>query len=152
LPTTPSNLVVLSGPPAFTVRDQAAASVLKYARSRLDAGTRERIVRKLEAALATKTLCCDSLLNLRSLSRSINEKAHYVSQVINQDLNVNFYELVNRHRIEQAKGLLARAPDQTVLEIALAVGFNSKSTFNTAFRQNTGMTPREYRAQHLERR
>ncbi len=146
LPAEKTDPGVLSGPPACVARSQAAGPVVKYARSCLDAATRERIVRKLEAALATKRLYRDSLLNLRSLSRSINEKAHYVSQVINQDLNVNFYALVNQHRIEQAKRLLTGAPDQTVLEIALAVGFNSKSTFNTAFRQNTGMTPSEYRA------
>lgn len=118
----------------------------KYARSSLDAATSARIRRKLEAALATPEICRDSLLNLRSLSRSIGEKAHYVSQVINRDLNSNFYELVNRHRIAQAKQLLAEAPDRTVLEIALAVGFNSKSTFNTAFRRETGLTPTAFRA------
>jgi AraC-like DNA-binding protein len=117
----------------------------KYSRSSLDAATSDRIRRKLEAALARPETCCDSLLNLRSLSQRIGEKAHYVSQVINQDLCTNFYELVNRHRIAQAKRLLMDAPDQTVLEIALAVGFNSKSTFNTAFRRHTGMTPTEYR-------
>jgi len=118
----------------------------KYARSNLDAATVARIRRKLEQALATPEISRDSLLNLRSLSRTIGEKAHYVSQVINQELGTNFYELVNRERIAQAKQRLAAAPDETVLEIALAVGFNAKSTFNTAFRKETGMTPREYRA------
>lgn len=118
----------------------------KYARSSLDAATSGRIRRKLEQALATPEVCADSLLNLRSLSRSIGEKAHYVSQVINRDIGSNFYELVNRHRIARAKQLLREAPGHTVLEIALAVGFNSKSTFNTAFRRETGMTPTEFRA------
>lgn len=126
--------------------DQAEPPKTKYARSTLDAATRRRIKHKLEAALAMESVCNDSLLNLRSLSRSINEKAHYVSQVINQDLNTSFYEFVSLHRIERAKQILVHAPDQTVLEIALAVGFNSKSTFNTAFRRHTGVTPREYRA------
>ncbi len=118
----------------------------KYARSSLDSATSERIRRKLEAALATPEICRDSLLNLRSLSRGIGEKTHYVSQVINRDLHSNFYALVNRHRIARAKELLAESPAQTVLEIALAVGFNSKSTFNTAFRRETGMTPTAFRA------
>jgi AraC-like DNA-binding protein len=149
-------LIVRQGPVVPSL-DPAAADAIaveepvttgpKYAKSCLDAATSERIRRKLEAALATPELCRDSLLNLRSLSRGIGEKAHYVSQVINRDLNSNFYELLNRHRIAQAKQLLAENPDQTVLEIALAVGFNSKSTFNTAFRRDTGMTPSEFRAQ-----
>ncbi|HEX2862276.1 MAG TPA: hypothetical protein VHN79_11575, partial [Lacunisphaera sp.] len=75
----------------------AAPAAPKYARSRLDAATSGRIRRKVETALARPETCCDSLLNLRSLSQRIGEKAHYVSQVINQDLNTNFYELLNRH-------------------------------------------------------
>jgi AraC-like DNA-binding protein len=124
----------------------ALAATTKYARSSLDGATVARIKRKIEGALARPEICGDSLLNLRSLSRTIGEKAHYVSQVINQELNVNFYELVSRHRIERAKQLLGAASRQTVLEIALVVGFNSKSTFNTAFRKETGLTPTAYRA------
>ena len=71
---------------------------------------------------------------------------HYVSQVINQDLGSNFYELVNQRRIERAMQLLMEPPNRTILEIALSVGYNSKSTFNTAFRRQTGVTPTEYRA------
>jgi AraC-like DNA-binding protein len=117
----------------------------KYARSSLDAATRQRIRRKTEAALAEQGLYRDSLINLRSLSRTINEKAHYVSQVLNQDMGTTFYELVNSHRIAEARRQLRENPDRTILEIALAVGFNSKSTFNTAFRKETGTTPSEYR-------
>lgn len=153
-------LIVRRGPGPTPAAEPVAAPVAlaapvpvesKYARSSLDAATSERIRRKLEAALAAPETCRDSLLNLRSLSRGIGEKAHYVSQVINQDLQTNFYELVNRHRIAQAKQRLADEPDQTVLEIALAVGFNSKSTFNTAFRRDTGMTPSEFRAGNVGR-
>ncbi len=132
--------------PGVLEPESPVAIAPKYARSSLDAATGERIKRKLEQALATPAICADSLLNLRSLSRAIGEKAHYVSQVINQEFGSNFYELVNRHRIAQARQLLREAPDRTVLEIALAVGFNSKSTFNTAFRRETGMTPTGFRA------
>lgn len=121
------------------------APLEKYARSSLDAATRQRVRKKVEFALAEQGLYRDSLVNLRSLSRTINEKAHYVSQVINQDMGTTFYELVNRHRIAEARRQLREFPDRTILEIALAVGFNSKSTFNTAFRKETGTTPREFR-------
>lgn len=118
----------------------------KYAKSRLEDDRRERIRSKLKSALETEGQGEDSMISLSSLSRSLNEKPHYVSQVINQDLGTNFYELVNRHRITRAQQRLRAEPDRTVLEIALAVGFNSKSTFNTAFRRYTGTTPTRFRA------
>jgi AraC-like DNA-binding protein len=55
------------------------------------------------------------------------------------------YDLIKQQRIESAKAALAAYPDKTVLDIALAAGFNSKSTFNTAFRQHAGMTPTQFR-------
>ncbi|MEO6005892.1 MAG: helix-turn-helix domain-containing protein [Opitutus sp.] len=117
----------------------------KYARSRLTAVIRERIERKLEKAMKVERVYRDSRLSLRSLSEAMKENVHYVSQVISQDFDSSFYDLVNHHRIEEAKHLLLAAREKTVLEIALEVGFNSKSTFNTAFRRNAGMTPTTFR-------
>ncbi len=149
IPAPVQHLVVAPEPVAVPVSASVAIATVaaaKYAKCRLDNPVRARIRRKLEAAMSVDALYCDSLLSLPSLSRAIKENAHYVSQVINEDLGCSFYEFVSRHRIEQAKKLLVDAPDETVLEIALAVGFNSKSTFNAAFRRNVGMTPSEYRA------
>jgi AraC-like DNA-binding protein len=116
-----------------------------YAKSPLPVPLRERIRRKLEATLAQDAIYKRSDLTLRTLSESLNESPHYISQVINQDLNTTFYELLNRHRIAAAKRLLRDAPDETVLAIAMNVGFNSKSAFHAAFRRVTGMTPSDFR-------
>jgi AraC-like DNA-binding protein len=120
----------------------------KYARSALDAPTRARVRRKLEEALKTQGVHRDSGLTLRSLCAQIRENPHYVSQVINQDLGSSFYDLVNLERVRDAMAMLVASPDRTVLQIALDAGFNSKSTFNAAFRQHAGMTPSQYRAAH----
>ncbi|HEY6645336.1 AraC family transcriptional regulator [Povalibacter sp.] len=117
----------------------------KYSRSALDSPTRTRIKRKLQDALQQQRLHRDSGLSLRRLCEQIRENPHYVSQVINQDLATSFHDLMNQRRIEDAKRALETSSDRTVLEICLDSGFNSKSTFNTAFRQHTGMTPSEYR-------
>jgi AraC-like DNA-binding protein len=117
----------------------------KYVRSALDDVARSRIVRKLSEAWTVRRLHLDSRLSLRILCEQLRENPHYVSQVINQDLGTNFYDLVNRHRIREAQVELLRHPDRPVLEIALHVGFNSKSTFNAAFRQHAGRTPSDFR-------
>ena len=118
----------------------------KYAKSQLDAAVRSRIVQKLDKAFRDEQLYRDSALNLRVLSSHINENEHYVSQVLNQELGTTFYELINGRRIEHAKRLLAADAQRNVLDVALEVGFNAKSTFNTAFKRHAGMTPSEFRA------
>lgn len=130
------------------VEDRRLASEFgepKYARSALDAPARDRIQRKLAEAWGVHQLHLDSQLTLRSLCARLRENPHYVSQVINQDLATSFYDLVNRQRIQAAMDALRRDPQRPVLEIALQVGFNSKSTFNAAFRQHTGVTPSGFR-------
>lgn len=119
----------------------------KYERSALDARTRQRILSKLEAAMATGRMYLDSQLTLTKLCAELNESTHYVSQVINQDLETTFYDLVNRYRVENAQAMLLSDTGKTVLEIALESGFNSKSTFNAAFRLHAGTTPSAYRKQ-----
>ena len=116
-----------------------------YAKSQLGAPIRARIRRKLESTLAEGAIYKRSDLSLRALSEALRENPHYVSQVISQELNTSFYELVNRHRIEHAKRLLHDSPEQTVLSIAMNVGFNSKSAFHSAFRRCTGVTPSDFR-------
>jgi AraC-like DNA-binding protein len=121
-----------------------APTATKYARSCLDDPTRARIRRKLEQAFAGD-VHLDNRLTLRGLCLHIRENAHYVSQVVNQDLGTSFYDLINRQRIESAKAALEAIPEKSVLEVALEAGFNSKSTFNTAFRQHAGTTPTQFR-------
>ena len=134
----------------FSIEDRALAQEIsvstKYARSALDLPARSRIRRKLAEAMSTGRLHRDSSVTLRALCESLKENPHYVSQVINQDLETNFYDLIKKHRVEDAMQALVAEPEKSVLDIALDVGFNSKSTFNAAFRQHAGMTPREFRA------
>lgn len=122
-------------------KEQAAS----YAKTPLGPGARARIRRKLEAALANEDIYMNGDLALRTLSESLNESPHYVSQVISQDLHTTFYDLLNQRRIDAAMRRLRESPDETVLAIALSVGFNSKSAFHAAFRRVTGMTPSDYR-------
>ena len=68
----------------------------------------------------------------------------------NHNLNQHFFDFVNEYRIKKAMEILADASKNhlTVLEILYEVGFNSKSSFNTAFKKYTKQTPTEYRKQY----
>lgn len=67
-----------------------------------------------------------------------------LSQIINQRLNQNFFDFINSHRIKDAQEQL-ESPDVRVSEVMYEVGFSSRSSFNTAFKKYTGMTPSQYR-------
>lgn len=88
-------------------------------------------------------------LTLKSLSESINVSPQILSQVINQKSAMNFNSFVNTFRIEESKRLLHQEEfkNQTIASIAYEVGFNSISSFNTAFKKQTGETPMAYRQQ-----
>jgi len=95
----------------------------------------------------------DSELTLKKLADELSISQHNLSQVINQRLNKNFYEFVNCYRIEEAKILLVDPVnrDMTIIEILLNCGFKSKSVFNSLFKNNTGMTPTQYRRQYTRK-
>jgi len=85
-------------------------------------------------------------LDLHKLSDLAKLNPKITSRIINKDLHMNFYEFVNKHRVEEFKQRLQQSNrDQlTLLGHAFECGFNSKSTFNHIFKKNTGQTPREY--------
>jgi AraC-like DNA-binding protein len=92
-------------------------------------------------------------LTLDLLAAQLSIRPRVLSTVINEELGHNFYDFINRYRIEEASRLLTNPKDQkiTVLEVLYEVGFNSKSSFNTLFKKYTGLTPSEFKKKNLNR-
>ena len=86
-------------------------------------------------------------LTLTQLAARLGTSSHHLSQLLNEDLRQTFFDYVNRRRVAEVQRCLADAAyaSQTLLEVALAAGFNSKAAFNTAFRKHTGLTPSQFR-------
>jgi AraC-like DNA-binding protein len=117
-----------------------------YARSGLAADQCATVAAELSRLMVDEALYADSAFDLAALSRRSGWPPNYVSQALNQGLGRNFFEFVNGFRVAAAERHLADADDaRTILEIALACGFGSKSTFNAVFKRMTGRTPREFR-------
>ncbi len=143
----PQRVEVEGEPQPETMATAAVATaepVTKYARSALDAARMQRIADKLQRAMDEEQLFADPSLSLRDLSDRVGVSENYISQTLNDQLGRNFFDFVNAARIEAAKRLL-REEEKTVLDVALAVGFNSRSTFNAAFRKHAGSTPSRFR-------
>lgn len=93
----------------------------------------------------------DPSLTIYDLSKQIGMSTKDLSLLINHELNQHFFDFVNGFRIRKAMEILQdpSKKDLTVLEILYDVGFNSKSSFNTAFKKYTQLTPTQYRKKHL---
>ncbi|RMG72676.1 MAG: helix-turn-helix domain-containing protein [Bacteroidetes bacterium] len=91
-------------------------------------------------------------LTLSELSALVKTNTHTLSRVINEGFGRSFYDYVNAYRVQEfTRLMLSEAGKQeTFLSLALQVGFNSKTTFNRAFKKITGTTPRAYLKEQQE--
>ncbi|AZA77204.1 AraC family transcriptional regulator [Chryseobacterium sp. G0186] len=86
-------------------------------------------------------------VTIQDISENVQIPTRELSVLINHQLGQHFYDFVNTYRIESAMEILKDVSKSkvTILEILYEVGFNSKSSFNTAFKKHTGNTPTQYR-------
>jgi len=99
--------------------------------------------------MASQKPYLDANLTIEKLSKQIAIPRHYLTQIISEQLNKNFYLFINEYRINTVKHYIDDAENNplSMLEIAYQSGFNSKSTFNVAFKKLTSMTPSQYKKQ-----
>lgn len=124
------------------VKDQAKNSYDNY---KADAEYVDRIVKFMDA----EKPYLKSNITLDTLSEMLDVPARELTALLNGHFKMNYYEFINNYRIKEAKEILKMHKDQTISDVYLAVGFNSKSVFNTFFKKNTGMTPSEYRKESI---
>jgi AraC-like DNA-binding protein len=86
-------------------------------------------------------------LNLSALSMAMNVSEEYLSGVLNNHLNRNFFDFVNQYRVEEFKTQCLNPQNDsfTLIGLAYNCGFNSKATFNRVFKNSTNLTPSEYK-------
>jgi len=94
----------------------------------------------------------DATLTIDDLAKQMEIPTKDLSLLINHNLNQHFFDFVNSYRIKKAMQILQEPGNKhlTILEILYDVGFNSKSSFNTAFKKQTHLTPTQYRVKHLK--
>ncbi len=119
--------------------------VKKYAGSGLTERQKNELGKKLDKLMKEK-LYLKTKLTIDEVAEKLETNSKYLSQMINESQQKNFYTYINTFRIEEAKRLLKENQHQkySIQGIARIAGFSSKSSFNEAFRRIVGMTPSEY--------
>jgi len=102
---------------------------------------------QLTQFMLTQKPYLDSDLNLVKLADLFGTSTHKLSYIINNGFNLNFFNFINKHRVEEAKSLLlsTKMEQYSILGIAYKAGFNSKTAFNTTFKKITNQTPSDFK-------
>ncbi|WP_343799512.1 AraC family transcriptional regulator [Gaetbulibacter jejuensis] len=117
----------------------------KYQKSGLTKSLSNELKQNLITLMVDHKIFMDNSLNLESLSEKLETSRHNTSQIINEHFNMNFFELVNKFRVEEAIQMLKLSDKNTqIIDVAYAVGYNNKVTFNKAFKKETSLTPSQF--------
>ncbi len=119
----------------------------KYKSSTLENWQSKHYLQKLIDIMNKEEPYRDPEITVEKLSKKVGISEKHLSQVLNERLQENFNQFINKYRIEEAKRMIVdpKQKDFVLLKIAYEVGFNSKSAFNAAFKKFTGMSPTEFR-------
>lgn len=102
------------------------------------------LFQEIDSTIRNLELFKQPRFSLRDLATETGVQEKTLSWIINQGAQKNFSEYINHLRIDAACAQLTGTQSGSVLDVAFAVGFNSKSTFNTAFKKQTGLTPSQF--------
>ena len=118
----------------------------RYIKSGLKEEQAKEIKHQLEKIIIEKKLFLDENMSLPKLAEVVNIHPNYLSQIINEKFQKNYYDFINSYRVEEFKQLvfLGKNKNKTFYAFALDCGFNSKVLFNSSFKKLTGITPSEF--------
>lgn len=104
------------------------------------------ILARFEEMLERDKIYLEMTCSREFVARSLGVNENYFSRIINQHHGKRFTEIVNGYRIRDAQEMLLAQPEEPVTTIAFAVGFSSIPSFNRVFKEESGISPREFRS------
>jgi len=147
----PFEISVFDKKPALLLSDNfnTQVDVIDIAHEIFEAQTSAEIENwkaKIERIIEDQKLYQNPELTLSEVAKKLETNASVISKIINQGFQLNFNDFINKYRIEAIKKAFENGEHKksTLLGIAFDCGFNSKATFNRAFKKNTGLSPKEF--------
>jgi AraC-like DNA-binding protein len=118
----------------------------KYQRSGLTDVMADKIQNDLDNYMISEKAYQNPQITINDIATHLDIPRHYITQVLNENLQKNFFTWINDYRIVDAKRKLKDKKNAhlTILAIAYDSGFNSKSSFNSIFKKTTGLTPSQF--------
>ena len=111
----------------------------------------EEMKAQLDELMNEREIYLNSHLTLSDLAAALGTNRTYLSNYLNRELKVSFYDYVNSHRVKRACAMITSDPDVSITDLAERCGFNSVSTFRRSFSREVGLTCGEYRQNVLSK-
>ncbi|PJZ59255.1 helix-turn-helix domain-containing protein [Leptospira barantonii] len=115
-----------------------------YQNSRLERVDLSELDSRLEVLMEGERLFLQEDLDLSSLAVKLDLKPYQLTEYLNSRKGMNFSKFINAYRVQEAAKILKTEEGANILSVAYRSGFNSKATFNLAFKSVFGTSPREY--------
>jgi len=109
----------------------------------------EDLDEKIKSLMATEIPYKNANLTMPDLAKELKISPQKLSQFLNDNLEKSFSVFINEYRIDLAKRVLLSGKRITMEVLSEMCGYNSTSTFYSAFKKNTGMTPATFRKQNI---
>ncbi len=122
------------------------SSMVKEEKARLKPDKIQQLQKRLKYFMLEEQIYKESDVSLKSLAEKLNTSSNNLSWLLNQVYQKSFYDYINEYRVKNVLVSIDRGlhEKQTLLALAYDAGFNSKSTFNKAFKMVTAYTPSAY--------
>lgn len=126
-----------------------AINPVKYQKSALPEARADQLATRIRRLFEQEKIYLDAGLTLNGLAEKMGVSRHHLSQTINTVFGVSFSDWVAQWRVKEAQSLLVKTKgkEMSIKEIVYQTGFNTKASFNLAFKKWTGMTPTTFRNQ-----
>ncbi len=141
------NAPIIPNPTVISSESKEDTSSNKYKHSSLKETQANEYLNKIVEYINSSAIWKDNELSIDKISAQTDIPKYYISQVLNEKLQKNFYTFINEYRIEYAMKLIKSKEHKnwSFVSIAYECGFNSKSVFNSFFKKHTGMTPSQFK-------
>ncbi len=140
-------IVLTAGAGFYIYRRRYLQKRIKYKDSQLSPDFAGESIEKLKYLMEDEKVYLDAEISLQTLAEKMDISPHQLSQLLNEKMDRNFYDFVNRYRVEEAKRILqsTKGTQRKISAIAIEVGFNTMAAFYKAFKKITGVNPSDYR-------
>ncbi len=127
-------------------RSETKSISSRYEKSGLKKEDSETHLNRLLKYMEEEKLYLNEKLSLKEVAEKMNISTNHLSQIINENLEKNFFDFVNSYRVDLAKKKLKDPTNKkyTIISLSYDCGFSSKSSFNSIFKKFTGLSPSEF--------